>query len=366
VKISKIEVFGLNIPLRGSFRSAHGIKSGQNSIVVRVVANEGFAGVGNVDPDAGYSEESFSATLATIRERLAPNLLGIDPLNIVATLKRMDELAQGHLDAQAAIEMALFDLKGKVLGVPVHSLLGGAVREEIFLNGWIGILPADEAARQALAWLERGFRSAKIKVGGGIEQDRDRVKAVREAVGNKMALRVDANEAYTVDEAVRLGQALSRFELSLFEQPVSRHDLKGMARVRKRIDIPVMADEAILGSETLIEVIKQEAADIVKVKVMKQGGIYRTVHMIQMAEAARLKCVIGHGFGLAINTLAEIHVAASCRNVLDGCEFVGPLKIQQDVVKRPLQMEGGKVRVPQDSGLGAELDEERLKECILP
>ena len=331
---------------------------------MRVRSDERIAGLGNVDPDPGYSEESFSETLDAIR-RLAADLIGIDPLNIAAALERMDQLVESHLDAKAAIEMALFDLKGKALGVPVHSLLGGMLREEISLNGWIGILPPDDAAREAYTWLEAGFRSAKIKVGSGIEQDRDRVKAVREVVGKKMALRVDANEAYMVDDAIRLGRLLFPFDISLFEQPVSRHELKGMARVRKAIEIPVMADEAVLGPQTLMEIIKQEAADIVKVKVMKQGGIYRTVQMIQMAEAAGLKCVIGHGFGLAINTLAEIHVAASCRNILDGCEFVGPLKIQKDVVKRPLQMGGGKVRVPQGSGLGAEVDEEKLRECAL-
>lgn len=365
MRISQIEVFSLHIPLKGAFRNAHGVKSAQNSIVLRIIADEGVIGVGNVDPDPGYSEESFSETLTTIQEKLAPNLRGVDPLNIVAALKRMDELVQGRLDAKAAIEMALFDLKGKALGVPVYSLLGGKLREEIRLNGWVGILPPDEAARAASRWLERGFRSVKIKVGSGVVEDLDRIKAVREAVGKGMALRVDANEAYTVDEAIRLGKALSSFDISLLEQPVARHDLNGMAEVRRAVNIPVMADEAILGAETLIEVIKKEAADIVKVKVMKQGGICRTVQMIQMAEAAGLKCVIGHGFGLTINTLAEIHVAASCENILDGCEFVGPLKIQKDVVSKPLQMENGKVKVPHDSGLGAELDEGKLRECAL-
>ncbi|MCZ6625430.1 MAG: hypothetical protein O7B35_14570 [Deltaproteobacteria bacterium] len=364
MKISQIDIFPVRISLKGSFRNAHLAKTGQDSIIVRVLGSEEVEGVGNIDPDPGYSEESFSETLATVRQ-LAPNLIGSDPLNIISALERMDQLVAGHLDAKAAIEMALFDLKGKALGVPVYSLLGGKVRNEIYLNGWIGILPPEEAAREAQGWVKLGFRSAKIKVGSGIEQDRDRVKAVREAVGKKMALRVDANEAYGVDDAIRLGRLLSAFEISLFEQPVSRHDLNGMAQVRRGIDVPVMADEAVLGPETLIEIIKKEAADIVKVKVMKQGGLYRTAHMIQMAEAAGLKCVIGHGFGLTINTLAEIHVAASCRNILEGCEFVGPLKMQKDVVKNPLQMEGGKVEVPKDIGLGAEIDEEKLRECIL-
>jgi muconate cycloisomerase len=138
-----------------------------------------------------------------------------------------------------------------------------------------------------------------------------------------------------------------------------------MARVRRAVEIPIMADESILGPQTLVELIKKEAADIMKVKVMKQGGIHRTVQMIEMAEAAGIKCVIGHGFGLTIDTLAEIHVAASCKNIIDGCEFVGPLKMLKDVVKSPLKMERGRVMVPDGPGLGAELDEEKLQECAL-
>jgi muconate cycloisomerase len=109
--------------------------------------------------------------------------------------------------------MALFDLKGKALEVPVYALLGGKVRDVLDLNGWIGILPPVEAARAAVSWLERGFGSAKIKVGSGVEQDRERVKAVRDAVGNEMSLRVDANEAYDMDDAIRLGKALQPFVL---------------------------------------------------------------------------------------------------------------------------------------------------------
>ncbi|HZD41524.1 MAG TPA: enolase C-terminal domain-like protein [Terriglobales bacterium] len=365
MKITRIDVFPVRIPLKTAFRNSHLVRLSQDSIVVRVAADEGFMGLGDVDPDPGYSEESFAETLSTIRDQLTPSLVGMDPMNIAAALERMDRLLPGRLDAKAAIEMALFDLKGKALGIPVHSLLGGVLREEIALNAWIGILSPEEAAQEARGWLEAGFRSAKIKVGSGIEQDRDRVSAVRAAVGRKMALRVDANEAYTVEDAIRLGRLLSSLDISLLEQPVSRHDLDGMAKVRKAVEIPVMADEAILGPETLIDVIRKEAADIVKVKVMKQGGIFKTTHMIQMAEAAGLKCVIGHGFGLTINTLAEIHVAASCRNILEGCEFVGPLKMQKDVVKNQLRMDGGKVKVPHDRGLGAEIDEGKLKECVL-
>lgn len=365
MRITGIDIHPLRIPLKGVFRNAHDTKTRQDSIVVRVRTDEGAAGLGNVDPDPGHSEESFTETLKAVRA-LAPSLMGRDPLNLSAASELMDRCLPRHLDAKAALDMALFDLKGRVLDQPVHSLLGGKLRDEVRLNGWIGLLEPDEAARDALGWRDAGFGSVKIKLGSGVESDRDRVAAVRDAVGSGLTLRVDANEGYGVDDAIRLGKALAPLEVALLEQPVARADYAGLGQVRRAVDIPIMADEAIVGPETLVEVIRKEAADIVKVKVMKQGGTTRTVRMVHMAEAAGIRCVIGHGFGLTINTLAEIHVAASCANIMDGCESVGPLKMGGDVVTQALDLQVGRVRVPDGPGLGAELAEADLARWAMP
>jgi len=364
MKISAVDIYPVRIPLRGSFANAHQTKTYQESIVLRIKTGDGLTGAGNVDPDPGHSEETFSETCSAVRA-LAEHLTGLDPLNTALCLDQMDRALTQHFDAKAALEMALLDIKGKALQVPVHSLLGGALKKEIHLNGWIGLLAPAEAAREAERWRALGFRSVKVKVGSGVDPDRDRLEAVRASLGPGMQLRVDANEGYGVDDAIRVARAIAPYDISLFEQPVARRDLKGMAAVRRAIDIPVMADESIVGPETLIQVIKQEAADLIKVKVMKQGGLYRTARMIHMAEAAGLRCVIGHGFGLTINTLAELHVAAGARNVLDGCECVGPLKMLGDVVVDPIRITSGSIPVPQGPGLGAELAEERLAEWLV-
>jgi L-alanine-DL-glutamate epimerase-like enolase superfamily enzyme len=271
----------------------------------------------------------------------------------------MDREAPGAFYAQAAIEMALVDVWGKAHGVPAHRLLGGAVRDTIRLNGWIGIDAPEMAASMAREFAKRGYRSAKVKVGGGVEADRDRIAAVRAAVPD-MEIRVDGNEGYDVETAIRLARAIAPYRIALLEQPVPRKDLDGLARVRRAIDIPIMADEAIEGPETLLAVIRQEAADIVKVKVMKQGGLVRCLQALDLAAAAGLRAVIGHGFGLALNTLAELHVAAVASNVIDGCECVGPTKLTGDVVRQPVAMATGSLAVPMMPGLGAELDDAAL------
>lgn len=359
MKITGIDTWLVAIPLRGAFRNAHTVKSVQRSVIVRVSADEGLVGAGNVDPSPGYSEATADAIQAVIRERLEPALKGQDPFNVRSALLRMDAAAPGAFYAQAAVEMALVDLSGKALGVPAHRLLGGPVRETILLNGWIGIEEPETAAATAREFWKRGYRSTKVKVGGGVEADRDRVAAVRAAVPD-MEVRVDGNEGYDVEAAIRLARAIAPYRIALLEQPVPRNDLDGLARVRRAIDIPLMADEAIEGPETLLAVIRLEAADIVKVKVMKQGGLLRCLQALDMAAAAGINCVIGHGFGLALNTLAELHVAAVGSNVMDGCECVGPTKLTGDVVRQPVAMETGSVAVPMMPGLGAELDDRAL------
>ena len=229
-------------------------------------------------------------------------------------------------------------------------------------NAWIGILPPDEAAAETVSWQKKGFRSAKIKVGGNIDADRDRVKAIREAVGPDFKLRIDANAGYDADTSIKLARSVLPYNLEHFEQPVPYDDIAGMARVRREGGgIPIMADESVLDHASLINIIRADAADIVKVKVMKQGGFLNTRRMIATADAAGVRCVLGHGFGLGINTMAEIMCAATSANVVDGLECVGPLKTSDDIVTHKIDMTSGSIALPDGPGLGVVLDDAKIE-----
>ena len=154
---------------------------------------------------------------------------------------------------------------------------------------------------------------------------------------------------------------LEPYALTLVEQPIPRTDIAGLAEIRRAIGIPLMADESVTGPASLIDIIRRGAADIVKVKVMKQGGLLRTRQMIDCAAAAGLRVVIGHGFGLTLSTLAEAAVAATSDAVIPGCEAVGPLKMAGDVVTDPIKLGGGVLHLVDAPGLGATIDAEALK-----
>ena len=360
MRIRAVEPVLVDVPLREPVHGVHGVTAVQRSVLVRVAADDGAEGWGNVDPTPGYSAVSAESVRDTV-QGLAPALSGCDATNVRAALARLDRALDGASEAKAAIEMALLDLTARRLGVAVHTLLGGCVRDTVTLNAWIGTVSPAQAAQEALAWCARGFRTAKIKVSGPGDAGLERVAAVRAAVGERMALRVDFNESLTVDQAIAFIPRLAPHALTLVEQPIPRQDIPGLARIRRAIPIPLMADESVSDPAALVEIIRLGAADLVKLKVMKQGGLLRTLAMVECAAAAGLRVVLGHGFGLTLSTLAEAAVAAVSEAVIDGCEAVGPLKMAGDVVDEPARLDDGVIRLRDAPGLGAAVDPALLR-----
>ena len=366
LQIERVEVFGVAMPLIGTFTSAGISKQATKCVVVRLTASDGAVGISSIEPSAAAKSPGTAAELAVaIRERIAPAVIGQDPTNINRLIELLDGLTPTQPGAGAAVEMACVELASRRLGVPLYTYLGGAAHTDVLFNGWIGELTPDEAAADARRWLKAGFRSAKIKVGSGVEKDHDRVAAVRDAVGSAMKLRMDANLQYDADTSLKLCRLVKKYDMQLFEQPAHLRDLEGMARVRREGGIPVMADESVSDHASLIAVIKADAADFVKFGIKQAGGILRASRMLATAEAAGLPVVIGHGFGLDPSTLAEIMLAASSRNVLPGLECVGPLKVVDTVASTRLDISAGSIPIPGGPGLGISLDDKKLEQYRL-
>ena len=366
LQIKRVEVFGVAMPLIGTFKSAGIAKQATKCVVVRLTASDGTIGISSIEPSAAAKSPDTAAELAVaIRDRIAPAVIGLDPTNINHLIELLDKLTPTQHGAGAAVEMACVELASRIQGVPLYTYLGGAAGTDVQFNGWIGELPAEEAAADAKRWLKAGFRSAKIKVGSGVEADRDRVAAVRAAVGSAMKLRIDANMQYDADTSLKLCRMVKEFDLQLFEQPAHLRDLAGMARVRREGGIPVMADESVSDHASLIAIIKADAADFVKFGVEQAGGLLRATRMLATAEAAGIPVVIGHGFGLDPSTLAEIMLAASSRNVLPGLECVGPMKVKDTVATTRLDISAGSIPLPDGPGLGISLDEKKLEQYRL-
>jgi L-alanine-DL-glutamate epimerase-like enolase superfamily enzyme len=364
--ISKIEVFCVGMPLVGTFTSGGVSKSVTKCVVVRVTASDGSVGISSIDPSTTAKSPHTAPELAlAIRDRIAPALIGKDPANINRLVETASRLAPTQPGAVVGVELACIELVCRRGGIALYDYLGGAIHDRLLFNGWVGELPPDEAVSEALRWKNAGFKSMKIKVGNDVAKDSARVKAVREAVGKDIQLRMDANMQCTVDQALALCRAVKSCDMQFFEQPTPKDDLAGLARVRREGGIPVMADESISDHESLIRVIKADCADYVKFGIKQAGGMLQAAQMLATAEAAGLPVVLGHGFGLDLSTTAEIMLASTSRNVVPGLECVGPLKVFDTVARTRLDIGSGSIALPSGPGLGIDLDEEKLARYTL-
>jgi L-Ala-D/L-Glu epimerase len=304
--IAEIRTHRLTAPLHTPFTTALRSTTTVETLVVEVVDADGRSGFGEAPQVWQVTGASIAGSESCVRDLLAPLLTGRDPDDLVARCREVQRAAAGNEAAKAAVDVALHDLAARRLGVPLVRLLGGtALRVPTDVT-----LSAGEAAGLADAARARigdGFRVLKVKVGTDAAGDVARVRAVREAVGPGVGLRLDANQGWTPREAVRVITALADADLGveLVEQPVPNWDLDGLAWVSDRVDLPILADEAVFGPRDLVEVIRRRAADMVNVKLAKCGGLGPARTLLALAEA--------HGMGTLVGSMMEspIGIAAA-------------------------------------------------------
>ncbi len=359
--ICRIESYVIQIPYVNPVRGHNWSAEVQTSLFVRVETRDGCEGWGEADPTPSPTYPQAPKLKEIVDRFLAAAVMGTEAGNFGLLHQKMDAAISGYRAAKAAVEMACYDLFGKIIGAPVWKLIGGKIREEISIIGWIGAGTIENAKEQAKQYVDGGFETLKVKVGYGPESDEARIRAIREIAGSNIALRVDANNAYTRDDAWESLKRLEKYEIAHYEDPIHREDVEGMAWLRRKSSVPIMADGCCIDPADLIRVIRADAADIVKLSVQINGGIYKTVQMMQIAAAAGMPATLGHSFCLTTNILSEVHVGASAANLHTPCEFVGLLKITDDVVEEPLDLTRKRIKVPDRPGLGVEISRTKLE-----
>jgi muconate cycloisomerase len=337
-------------------------------VLVKVRDDAGRTGLGEASVTAVWSGETQAGTIAMIRDVLAPLLIGADPFDIEWISRRMDRTAFGNSFAKAALEMALLDLQGQTLGVPVYKLLGGQASgghqpskdAGIRLKFVVGAVEPDLAAQRAARMVERGWKSIKVKVGRHVHPrvDLERLHAVRQAIGPNTWLSIDANGGYTVEQAVWLAARLEQVNVVLFEQPTRRGDHEAMAEVRRKCPVPIMADESVFTPQDALAVIQHRAADVMSLYPGKHGGIRQTQQIAKLAEAAGIPCTIGSNLEREVATAAMAHVTVCTANIQ--CErfpgdLIGPVYFQEPLTPKPLRYEADRLWVPEEPGLGVKI-----------
>jgi len=351
MKIVDVKIRPLNLEPVMAFTVAYGSYDVFEYATLELVTDEGLIGLGEASPDTEVTGETQSSVIRDL-EAASPSLKGFDPFDMELILREMEELIPNSPSARAAVDMALYDLMGKSLGVPVYRLLGGKAREVVTAYP---VVPLDtpQVMAATASQFAAGAKTLKLKIGTTIEEDVARLTAIRAAIGGQVKLRVDVNQGWgDAKTAIAAIQALQEFDLEWVEQPVKDTDIDGMAEVCRAVDVPIMADESLHSPSDALEIIQKGAADILNIKLMKCGGIYRGLQIQALAEAAGLPCIVGSMGESSIASAAAVHLSAAKANILS-CEAIGPLFVKNDPATGFLADMERMVLIPSDApGLG--------------
>jgi len=291
MKITGIKVDHTDVPLIEPFRIALGVITHSRSAIVTVETDEGLVGYGEGAPAILISGESLQGTTEVIKA-FEKQLIGVDPCDLEKVYWIMDREAAHAGSAKCAIDMACYDLLGKKAGLPVYKVLGG--NENFMITDMtVGIDTPEVMAAKAKKHVEAGFDTIKTKVGTTFAEDFARVKAIREAVGDKAKIRLDANQGWNAKDAVRLIDKLNEFDIELVEQPVPYYDIAGLEYVTKNSKVPIMSDESCFNSKDALRLIERRAVDLVNIKLMKCGGIREALKINAICEAAGVEVMLG-------------------------------------------------------------------------
>jgi len=372
VHIKSIEVFPVRLPMKAVLTLPRGpsrtLDEGRRVALVRITDADGHAGWGEAGPSRRWSAETLESCVSSIRQYLAPAVIGHDLFDLAGLHAKMNrELASG-LDpgqpiAKCAIDLAVHDLIGKRLGISVQSWLGAKRADAVPLARLVSAATPEEAARITREGLAEGHRGFKVKVGHDKALDLDIVRAVV-AAGAGAYVWPDANQGYTLEEALRMARGFEKLGITLFEQPVPMSDVYAMKKLLSATGLVIALDEAAMGLPFVIELIRREAVEGLAIKVSKVGGLYYARQMCDLALNAGLT-LIGSGLMDApIGFAASVHLFTAYGIGLPA-DLNGPQFIAEDYLAQPLPIERQVARVPAGPGLGVEIDESKLRKFAI-
>lgn len=367
MKIADVSASIIRIAAKSPYRMGP-MESGGDAyygLVATVTTDAGVSGYGEVFVTPGwYAPDTPAGTLGIIEHTFKPVLKGICVLDTERVVAAMDKAwPLGNLFAKSVVEMAVHDAAARSIDRPLCDLLGGRMSDRFAIAGGIGHDTPEAMAAKAKALVKRGFKTIKLKIGAKMDPEFDvvRVRSVREEVGPNIKLRVDGNGVFSVPEALALIRRLEPFDLEHVEQPVPGWNIDGMAEIRAKTGVSLMADEAVHTLHDAMRVVKAGAADAVKIKIAKNGGLRRSQQIAAVCASAGIDVLVGQGIGTSLQALAELHFACSLASVKPAGEFIGPDKLSDDVLTSPMEIVHGDAVLPAGPGFGIEPDLNKLE-----
>ncbi len=357
MRIEKISIGYISIPLTTPFKTALRCVDTVNDLIVKIENENGLAGYGEAPPTAVITGDTKESIEAAIRYYIAPAIRGMDLEDMDSVMAAMEKSIARNTSAKAAVDIALYDLYARAKGLPLYRLLAADAPEKaksrFTTDITISVNDTEEMVRDSLLAVSRGFTDLKVKVGKGGEKDVERVEAIRSAVGSDINIRVDANQGWTREEAVRTIHMMEErdLDIELVEQPVSHDDFAGMQFVTSAVETPILADESVFCFEDARRVIEEKAADMINIKLMKTGGIHQAVRIADLAAEHGVECMMGCMLESKISVSAGAHLMGA-KGCIVAADLDGPSLCKVDPYKGGPVFKGPSVQLPETPGIG--------------
>jgi L-Ala-D/L-Glu epimerase len=358
--IQQVELYKLSIPLIEPFITSLGRDYNAENVLVKIITKEGITGFGECSPYMPINGESIDTCFA-VGQYFAKLLKGKNALAVEECIIAMDKLIYSNTSIKSAFDIALYDIASQHAGVPLYKFLGGTNDKTIITDYTVSIGDPQKMAADAVKIKAEGYPAIKIKLGNNGELDVVRIKAIREAVGNEIPLRIDANQGWSVDEAIKTLQALGQYHIQHCEEPIARWNFMQLPKVKRESPIPIMADECCGDDHDAERLIQLSACDYFNIKLGKSGGIFKALKMVRMAEQANIHLQIGAMLESRLAMTAFAHFSL-CSPIIEHYDFDTALMFSENPVTGGIIYEkNGVVKVPEMAGLGATVDESWLK-----
>jgi muconate cycloisomerase len=363
-RITSVETILVDLPTIRAHQLSMATMQQQTMVIIRLRSSDGIEGIGEATTIGGlsYGEESPEGIKLTIDTYLAPALIGQDAENINAIMLMLGKVARGNRFAKSGIETALLDAQGKRLGVPISTLLGGAVRKTLPVLWTLASGDTNRDIEEAEMLLaERRHNVFKLKIGRrSVRDDVAHVSKIKAALGERAKVTVDVNQAWNEVEAASGIEALEAAGIDLIEQPTPREQRGALARLAARFIVPIMADEGVAGPEDALELVRDACADVFALKIAKSGGIYGMMRTAAIADAAGVLLYGGTMLEGSIGSIASAHGFSALPQLAWGTELFGPLLLKDDIVTARPHYRDFDLHIPEGPGLGLQIDEEKL------
>ena len=352
MKITEVRLGKISVPLRVPFKTALRTVNSVEDVIVELRTDTGAVGYGEAPPTGAITGDTTGAIVGAIQDHIGKSILGRDVDDFEDLLQTVQKCVVKNTSAKAAVDMALWDLYGQLYKIPVYKLMGGA-KKSIVTDITISVNDPEEMARDAINAIQRGYDCLKVKVGANPALDVARLAAVRQAVGNDVCIRIDANQAWQPKEAVRILNQMQEQGLAIefVEQPVKAHDFEGMKYVTERSYVPVLADESVFSPEDALKIMQMGAADLVNIKLMKCGGLYNALKIASAAEVYGVECMIGCMLEAKISVNAAVELACA-KKIITRIDLDGPVLCSEDPIIGGAVFNEKNITVSDGPGLG--------------